>query len=242
MLLEKPSIYKQPSVYNQKGIGENEPIEGLIFKTYCDNFDGSKDVPIIGVCRDFSTLQNGFNCTYASGAYKFTASQAATESGTVWWGAPMAIFTDKKIKCKVKCALGGSKTKTWQILTPLPARITFWDNGLGTNEKDSIGVALNTTLNYTTNSSLYYNRVDDKHIALQPLIINKYYDVFLTFDRGHIRIDIEDKFVEFDYDYFVPTSPSWFGVLNGGFAVRQNSGEIDPTQTVNIKELVVWAE
>lgn len=242
MIENVPGIYNKPSIYKQNEIGPNDPIEGLIFKTKCDNFDGSKDVPIIGVCRDLSTLQNGFNCTYVSGAYQFTTSQAASESGTVWWGAPMTMFTGKKIKCKVKCALGGNKRKTWQILTPLPVRISFWDSGLVTNEKDSIGVYINTTLNYTTNSNLYWNSGGEKHIALQPLIIDKYYDVFLTFDNGHIRIDIDDKFVEFDYDYFVPTSPSWVGVINGGFAFRQNSGTIDNSQTLNIKELVVWSE
>ena len=237
-----PSIYNQSSIYKQQGISENDPIEGVIFKTNCDNFDGSKDVPIIGVCRDFSTLQNGFNCTYASGAYKFTASQAASESGDVWWGAPMAIFTGKKIKCKVKCALGGNKSRTWQILTPLPVRITFWDDGLVTNEKNSIGVNIYTTLSYTTSSHYYWNNGTDKHIALQPLIIDKYYDVFLTFDNGHIRIDIDGEFVEFDYDHFIPTSPSWIGAITGGFAVRQNSSTVNTTQTLNIKELLVWAE
>lgn len=238
-IINQPTIYNTPTVYNAGGGGGD--FSGTIFKTYCTEYENNKDVPILGTCRDFTTLSNNFTAIHELNYYSFKTTSPASESNTIWLGSPMLVYGKKSI-CKIKTSLSGSKDKSWQILTPVPARVSYFDSGLHTNEKNSIGVALNTTQNYTTNSSYYYNNGNDKHIALSPLELDKIYEVILSFENGLIRIEIENKFVEFNYNYFVNDSPSWMGVLEGGFKLRQNSSGIDALQKLNIHSIETYFE
>lgn len=235
-MIEKigPTVYNGQSVYNT-GAGGGGGSNVLIFKTDCETFDGNKDIPILGTCINFNNLGNGFTCVHGSNFYSFKTTQNAVETNNIWLGSPMLIY-GLKTKTKIRCSLSQNKNKTMQILMPLPLRITFFDPGLSYHCSNMVGVSLNmTSNNYTTNIIDKFEIIGvDKYFGFDELVLNRIYEFTITFDNGVVRIECNNKFVEFNYDFFNNTSPSWVGSLYGGIKIRQNSNTADSSEEVRI--------